>query len=92
MDCDRRCRFDHCHHHRCRLRELECRERESPGQISKPSEPLQDAWVAMRSDLESEVKPPCRVRIEERLKMTPEGAERLDRRSEVLNEGTCKGS
>ena len=26
---------------------------------------------------------PCRVRIEERLKMTPEGAERLERRSEV---------
>ena len=29
---------------------------------------------------------PCRVRIEECLKRTPEGAERLIRRSEVLNE------
>ena len=34
---------------------------------------------------------PCRVRIEERLKMTPEGAERPDRRSEVLNEAPAKG-
>ena len=32
----------------------------------------------------------CRVRIEERLEMTPEGAERLDRRSEVLNEALAK--
>ena len=29
---------------------------------------------------------PCRVRIEERRERTPEGAEGLDRRSEVLNE------
>ena len=36
--------------------ELECRGRESPGQTSKHSEPLQDAQVAMRSDLESEQK------------------------------------
>ena len=45
-----------CHHHQCRLRELGHRGRESPGQTSEPSEPLQDAWVAMRSDLESEHK------------------------------------
>ena len=32
----------------------------------------------------------CRVRIEERLKTTPEGAERPDRRSEVLNEALAK--
>ena len=38
---------------------------------------------AIRSD-------PCRVRIEGRLKMTPEGAERLDRRSEVLIEALAK--
>ena len=30
------------------------------------------------------------LRIEERLKMTPEGAERLDRRSEVLNEAVAR--
>ena len=40
----------------CRLRELECRGRESTGLTAKPSEPLQDAWVAVRSDLESEPK------------------------------------
>ena len=44
----------------------------------------------LRSDLESELKPPCRVRIEERLRMTPEGAERLDRRSEVLRKALAK--
>ena len=33
---------------------------------------------------------PCRVRIEECLKTTPEGSERLDRRSEVLNEVLAK--
>ena len=32
----------------------------------------------------------CRVRIEECLNTTPEGAERLDRRSEVLNEALAK--
>ena len=47
------------------------RERESPGPTSKPSEPLQDARVAMRSDLESEPKPTL-TPGEERLKMTPE--------------------
>ena len=33
---------------------------------------------------------PCRARIEDCLKTTPEGAERLDRRSEVLNEALAK--
>ena len=33
---------------------------------------------------------PCFVRIEERLTMTPEGTERLDRRSEVLNEALAR--
>ena len=33
---------------------------------------------------------PCRARIEERLRTTPEGAERLDRRSKVLNEALAK--
>ena len=32
-------------------------QKESPGQTSKPSELLQDAQVAVRSDLESEHKP-----------------------------------
>ena len=35
---------------------------------------------------------PCRVRIEERLKTTQEGAEGPDRRSEVEKRGTRKGS
>ena len=33
---------------------------------------------------------PCRARIVECLKTTPEGAERVDRRSEVLNEALAK--
>ena len=33
---------------------------------------------------------PCRVRIEESLKTTPEDAECLDRRREVLNEAIAK--
>ena len=33
---------------------------------------------------------PCRARMQERLKITPEGAERLVRRSEVLNEALAK--
>ena len=33
---------------------------------------------------------PCRTTIEECLKTTPEGSERLDRRSEVLNEALAK--
>ena len=33
---------------------------------------------------------PCRVRIEECLKTTREGSERLDRRSELLNEALAK--
>ena len=53
---DRQHRLIRCHHHWCRWRELECRGRESPGQKSKPSVPLQDAHVAMRSNLESEHK------------------------------------
>ena len=54
---------------------------------------MQDARVAMRSDLESEHKltlDPCRARIEECLNTTPEGAERPDRRSEVLNEAVAQ--
>ena len=89
----RRYRLIHCHHHQCLLSELQCRGRESPGRTSKPSEPLQDARVAIRSDLEKRAQAhsdPCCNRIEERLKTTPEGAERVDRRSEVLNEALAK--
>ena len=88
----RRHRLTHCYHHQCRLKELECRGRESRGQKLRPSVPLQDARVAMRSDLESEYKltpTPTGVRIEEGL-TTPEGAERLDPRSEELNEALAK--
>ena len=74
-------------------RPLESRGRESPGQTSKPSEPLQDApgCNAIRSGKRAQAhSDPCRVRIEECLKTTPETAERLDRRSEVLNEALAQ--
>ena len=52
----RRDKLTPCHHHQCRLRKLEYRGRESPEQTLRLSVPLQDAQVAMRSDLESEHK------------------------------------
>ena len=49
------------------------------------------ACNAIRSGKRAQVhSDPCRARIKERLKMTPEGAERLDRRSEVLSEAIEK--
>ena len=42
--------------HQCCLSELECKGRESRKQTLRTSVPLQDARVAMRSDLESEHK------------------------------------
>ena len=45
-----------CHHHQCRLRELEYRGRESREQTLRASVPLQDARVAMRSNLDSKRK------------------------------------
>ena len=74
------------HHHQCRLRELECKE--SREQTLRLSEPLQDAQVAVRSYLENRARSdPCRVRIEECLKTTPEGAVREEeRKSEVQQE------
>ena len=73
-----------------RCHQLEYKGRASPEQTF---EGLQDARVAMRSDLEKRAQAhsdPCRVRIEECLKTTPEGSERLDRRREVLNEALAK--
>ena len=80
-----------CHHHQCRSRELEYKGRESPEQTLRSSVPLQDARVAIRSGKRAQAhSDPCRARIEECLKATPEGAEPLDRRSEVLNEALAK--
>ena len=73
--------------------ELECRERESPGRTWKPSEPTASARVAMRSDLESGHKltlTPAASGLSNVSKQFPEGVERLDRRSEVLNEAIAK--
>ena len=78
-----------CHHHQCRLRELECRGRESPEQTLRPSVPLQDARVAMRSDQEREHKL-TETLAEPGWRKAPEGAERLDRRSDLLNEALAK--
>ena len=61
------------------------RER-SPGQTSKPLEPLLDARVAMRSDLDSEHKLTLTLAASE----SGEGSERLDRRREALNESIAK--
>ena len=77
----------------CRLRELEYRGRESPEQTLRLSVPLEDARVATRSDLGSEHKltpTPAASGLRSAPKTTPEGSERLDRRSEVLNEALAK--
>ena len=65
------------------MRELEYRRRESPAQTLRPSVPMLDVRVALRSDLESEhtrTQTPAESGL--RNASTPEGAERLDRRSD----------
>ena len=55
--------------------------------------PQQDAsgCNAIRSGKRAQATPtPALVRTEDCLKMTPAGAERLDRRSEVLNEAVAR--
>ena len=73
---DQRYILTRCHHHQCRLSLSS--EGENHQEVSKPSEPLQDAWVAMRSDLVSELKPTPTPAVS--------GLRSLDRRSEVLND------
>ena len=79
-------------HHQCRLRELEYRGRESREQTLRASVPLQDARVAMRSNLDSNRKL-TQTFAESGLrnvKTTPKGAKCPDRRREVLNEAFAK--
>ena len=64
-------------------------------QVSKPSEPLPDARVATRSDLESELKPTPTSAVSGFRSVsitTPEGSERSDRRREVLNAALARRS
>ena len=74
---------------RCRSREHESRGRESPRKTSMSSEPRSDAKAcnAIKDNKRAQAHSDrCRLRIEECLRNTPHGAERLDRRNEVINE------
>ena len=76
---------------RCRLMEHESRGRESPSETLMSSEPRSDAQVAMKDNKRAQAHSDrCRTRIEECLRTTPHGAERLDRRNEVINEALAE--
>ena len=82
-----------CHHHQCRVRELGYRGRESPEQTLRLSVPLQGARVAMRLDLESELKPtltPAASGLKNVSKQHQKVQSVLERRSEVLDEAIAK--
>ena len=77
------------------------KEQESMGEritskTSTNSEPLLDAQVATQSTDNNESAQAhsdrCRVRIEECLRITPQGAERLGRRRGVINEALAAQS
>ena len=71
------------------LREHKSTGKESPSQTLTNSEPRLDAQVAMQSRTTKGHKPLTsaeRESMNECLKTTPHGAERLDRRDEVINE------
>ena len=78
---------------RCHSMEHEFRGRKSPSKTLTNSEPPLDAQVAkhsktaIRAEAHSDR---CRVRVEECLRITAQGAERLDRRSEVINEALAE--
>ena len=77
----------------CRLREHESRRRESLSKTLISSEQRLDAQVAMQSKTTEEhrhTSDRCRMRIEECLRTTPHGAERLDRENEVINEALAE--
>ena len=75
---------------RCRLREHESRGKESPSKTLMSSEQRLDAQAAMQSKTTEAQSDRCRMRIEECLRTTPHGAERLDRRNEVINEALAE--
>ena len=68
-------------------------QRESPSKTSTSSEPRLDAQaaIAIRDNRRAQARSDrCRMRIDERLRTTPQGAERLDRRDEVINEALAE--
>ena len=76
------------------FRSLRCRSREHafrgrPSRTLTSSEPRLDAQVAMHKRAQAH-SDRCRKRIEECLRNTPHGAERLDRRDEVINEALAE--
>ena len=73
--------------------EHKSRGKESPSNTLTNSEPRLDAQVAMQSRTTKGAQAHsdrCRKRIEECLRTTPHGAERLDRRNEVLNKALAE--
>ena len=78
---------------RCRSREREFRGKESPSETSTSPEPRLDVQAAMQSRTIKEHRHTQSVagkRIEARLRTTPHGAERLDRRCEVIGEALAE--
>ena len=84
--------IDHCHRHQCRLRARVQGERITRADIEAFGTTAGCLGCnAVRSGQRAQAhSDPCPVRIEERLKPTPEGAQRLDRRCEVLNEALAR--
>ena len=75
----------------CHLKEYESRGKESPSKTSNNSEPLLVAQIATQSKTTKGRKPTQIVaEYELRMSQTPQGAERLDRRSEVVNEALAE--
>ena len=73
----------------CQLKEHESRGKESPSKTSNNSDPLLDAQVGTQTKTTKRAHAHSdrgRERIEECLRTATQGAERLDRRSEVINE------
>ena len=83
-----RSEFLHCH-----LKEHEFRGNASPSKTSTNSEPLLDApgCKAIKDNKRAQAHSDrCRVRLPEGLRITPQGTERLDRRSEVIDEALAE--
>ena len=78
----------------CHLKEHESREKESPSETSTKSEPLLDAEVATQSRTTHEHKlaqivAECELKNAS-FRISPQGAERFDRRREVINEALAE--
>ena len=81
------------HHHQCRLRQLECKGRESREQTWRLSVPLQDApgCNATRSGKRAQAHSDfCRVRVEECLKTTPGRFSAFGPKKRGVDRGTRK--